>query len=46
MLVVVGRLATIEIDGIPRRREAGGAVLIEKGCSREIVAGPDGVRYV
>lgn len=46
LVVVLAGSATIEIDGIPHRQEAGGAVLIEKGRSREIVAGPDGVRYV
>jgi hemerythrin-like domain-containing protein/quercetin dioxygenase-like cupin family protein len=46
LLVVVGGSATIRVDGAPQALERGGAILVEKGRRREIVAGPVGVRYV
>lgn len=46
VLVVVGGSATVAISGEPHTVHAGEALVIEKGLTRSISAGPDGVRYL
>ena len=46
VLAVLAGSVEIELDGGVRRAAAGEVVVIEKGSSRRISAGPDGVRYL
>jgi quercetin dioxygenase-like cupin family protein len=46
LLVVLRGSAVVEIDGAGFPREAGEALVIEKGARRRIVAGPDGARVL
>ena len=46
VLVVLAGSAEIELDGIRQDAGAGEVVVIEKGSSRRITAGPLGVRYL
>ena len=46
LVLVLAGSATISIDGIPLEVRSGEAVCVEKGRTRRIVAGPDGVRYL
>jgi quercetin dioxygenase-like cupin family protein len=46
LVVVLDGSATVAIDGIERRLESGEVLVIEKGTSRRISAGPGGVRYL
>jgi quercetin dioxygenase-like cupin family protein/hemerythrin-like domain-containing protein len=46
LLLVLGGSATVTIDGDAQTVHAGEAVLVEKGRSRRIEAGSEGVRYL
>jgi quercetin dioxygenase-like cupin family protein len=46
VLVVLAGSVQIEIDGQPQNAGAGEVVVIEKGASRRITAGPMGARYL
>jgi quercetin dioxygenase-like cupin family protein len=46
LFVVLEGSATLTVDGEPLRLEAGEARIVDKGTSRALVAGPDGVRYL
>ncbi len=46
VLVVLEGSATVAIDGEPHVVRAGAALVIEKGRTRSIAAGPRGVRYL
>jgi mannose-6-phosphate isomerase-like protein (cupin superfamily) len=46
LLLVLGGSATVTIDGTPNAVHAGDALILEKGRSRSIAAGPEGVRYL
>ena len=46
LLVVVDGGGTVTVDGERHRVTAGHALLVEKGTSRGIEAGPDGLRYL
>ena len=45
LYVVVEGSATLTVDGEPRELRAGEASIVEKGASRALVAGAEGVRY-
>jgi quercetin dioxygenase-like cupin family protein len=45
MLVLAGS-ATVTINGDPCAMQAGEAIVLRKGHSRRIEAGPEGVRYL
>jgi quercetin dioxygenase-like cupin family protein len=44
-LLVLGGSGELALDGERRLLDAGEVVVIAKGCSRRITAGPDGIRY-
>jgi quercetin dioxygenase-like cupin family protein len=44
-LVVIDGGGELELDGERRQLAAGDAVVIAKGASRRVTAGPDGIRY-
>jgi quercetin dioxygenase-like cupin family protein/hemerythrin-like domain-containing protein len=46
IVVVLAGSATVAIDGEPHEVRAGQAVIVEKGQSRRITAGPAGIRYL
>ena len=46
LLVVVAGSATVTVDGVASELATGHAAVIEKGASRELVAGGAGVRYL
>jgi quercetin dioxygenase-like cupin family protein len=46
ILVVLAGEATVTLDGEPHAVRAGEAIVLEKGRSRSVAAGPDGVRYL
>lgn len=46
LYVVLAGSATLTVDGEPREVAAGEATIVDKGASRALVAGPDGVRYL
>jgi quercetin dioxygenase-like cupin family protein len=46
LYVVVAGSATLTVDDEAREVGVGEATIVEKGASRALVAGPDGVRYV
>lgn len=46
LVVVLAGSATVSIDGEPSELRSGQAVCVEKGRTRQIVAGADGVRYL
>jgi quercetin dioxygenase-like cupin family protein len=46
LLVVLAGSATVTIDGDSQLVDAGEAIALEKGSSRRIAAGPEGVRYL
>jgi quercetin dioxygenase-like cupin family protein len=46
LLVVLAGSAMVTIDGEGRLLDVGEAMIIEKGRTRRIAAGPDGVRYL
>ena len=46
LVVVLEGSATVSIDGEPCELRSGQAVCVEKGHTRQIVAGSDGVRYL
>jgi quercetin dioxygenase-like cupin family protein len=46
LLVVLAGSATVTVDGEDRLLDAGEAIIIEKGRTRRIAAGPDGARYL
>jgi quercetin dioxygenase-like cupin family protein len=46
LLVVLAGQATVTLDGEEHLARAGYAILIEKGSTRSISAGPNGVRYL
>ncbi len=46
LLVVLDGAAVVTVDGKRHSVEAGQALLVEKGASRAIRAGADGVRYL
>ena len=45
LFVVVQSSARLTVDGEERELRSGEGLIIEKGASRALVAGPDGVRY-
>ena len=46
MLVLLAGSATVTIDGEPHTLHPNEAVIVEKGRSRSVSAGPEGVRYL
>ncbi|HET8651787.1 MAG TPA: hemerythrin domain-containing protein [Gaiellaceae bacterium] len=46
LVVVLAGSATVTVDGEALTLDAGQALVVEKGRSRQIAAGPDGVRYL
>lgn len=46
LYVVLAGSATLTVDGDARPLEPGEATIVDKGASRALVAGPDGVRYL
>ena len=46
LFVVVDGAGTVEVDGAAIAVAAGDAVLVEKGCSRRVLAGEEGIRYL
>ena len=46
LYVVVSGSATLTVDGEATELGVGEATIVEKGASRALVAGADGVRYV
>jgi hypothetical protein len=46
LLVVLAGSATVTVAGEDRLLDAGEAIIIEKGRTRRIAAGPDGARYL
>lgn len=46
VLVALSGSATVTIDGEPHAVHAGESLIVEKGRSRSVSAGPDGVRYL
>ena len=46
LVVVLAGAAVVTLDGEPHEVRAGQAIVLEKGRSRSIAAGPDGVRYL
>ena len=46
LLVVLRGSAVVEVDGAGFPREAGEALVIEKGARRRMVAGPEGARVL
>jgi quercetin dioxygenase-like cupin family protein/hemerythrin-like domain-containing protein len=46
VLVVLAGSATVTVDGEPHAVHGGESLVVEKGRSRSISAGPDGVRYL
>jgi quercetin dioxygenase-like cupin family protein len=46
LVVVLAGAAVVTVDGEPHTVEAGGAIVLEKGRRRGIVAGAGGVRYL
>jgi mannose-6-phosphate isomerase-like protein (cupin superfamily) len=46
LYVVLDGSATLTVDGEPKELEAGDATIVDKGASREFVAGRAGVRYL
>jgi hemerythrin-like domain-containing protein len=46
LILVLAGSATVTINGDPYATQAGDAIVLTKGSSRRIVAGPHGVRYV
>jgi quercetin dioxygenase-like cupin family protein len=46
LVVVVDGSGTLEIDGEPQSLRAPAAIVLEKGRSRRLVAGPAGIRYL
>lgn len=46
LYVVLAGSATLTVDGESRELGAGEPTIVEKGARRELVAGPDGVRYL
>jgi quercetin dioxygenase-like cupin family protein/hemerythrin-like domain-containing protein len=46
LILVLSGSATVTINGDPYATQAGDAIVLMKGSSRRIVAGPHGVRYV
>ena len=45
MLVLAGS-AAVSLDGVEHTVAAGGLLLVPRGCTRAVVAGRDGVRYL
>jgi quercetin dioxygenase-like cupin family protein len=46
LYVVVDGGGELTLDGEARALRAGDALIVDKGSSRALVAGPDGIRYV
>lgn len=46
LYVVVAGSATLTVDGEAQELGVGEATIVEKGASRVLLAGPDGVRYL
>lgn len=46
LYVVLEGAATLTLDGDRRELRAGDALIVDKGVSRALVAGADGVRYL
>jgi quercetin dioxygenase-like cupin family protein len=46
LLVVLEGQATVTLDGVEHLLRAGQALVVEKGRTRKISAGADGVRYL
>jgi quercetin dioxygenase-like cupin family protein len=46
LYVVVEGGGVLTVDGKAQELRAGDALIVEKGCSRALVAGADGIRYV
>ena len=46
LLVVLRGSAVVEVDGQGIARRAGEALVVEKGASRRVVAGPEGARML
>jgi quercetin dioxygenase-like cupin family protein len=46
LLVVVSGSGSLDVDGETHELDAGDAVVVPKGASRRLAAGPDGIRYL
>ena len=46
LYVVLEGSARLTVEGEERELQAGEALIVEKGTTRALVAGPDGVRYL
>src|SRR3982751_1054418 len=46
LYVVVGGGGALTVDGAVQEVHVGDALIVEKGRSRALVAGPEGIRYV
>jgi quercetin dioxygenase-like cupin family protein len=46
LVVVLDGSGTVTVDGVPSAIGAHQAVLIDRGASRRLEAGPDGIRYL
>jgi quercetin dioxygenase-like cupin family protein len=46
LMVVVSGGGSLEVDGTAHELGPGDAVLVPKGASRRLAAGPDGIRYL
>jgi quercetin dioxygenase-like cupin family protein len=46
LMVVVSGGGSLEVDGEAHELAAGDAVLVPRGASRRLAAGPDGIRYL
>ncbi len=46
IVLVLAGSATVSLDGVEHVVSAGGLLLVPRGCTRAVAAGPDGVRYL
>ena len=46
LLVVVSGSGSLRVEGEPHELTAGDAVVVPKGATRRLAAGPDGIRYL
>ena len=46
LLVVLAGSGSLEVDGAAHELGAGDVVVVPKGASRRLAAGPDGIRYL
>ena len=46
LVAVLRGSVVVEVDGVGHPREAGEAILVERGARRRLLPGPDGVRVL